>query len=542
MAVPIRPEDLPSKPGGIVAADSAIIFDDGDGVWKGTPPQIVAAATPAVLGVNGGAELVGFIQGEAGAVATTVQDKLREIISIKDYGAACDAVVDAFGVVTGTDDTAAAQTALDALIAGSIPALYVPGMCRVTDTLSLAEIEAQGGVLYGSSRGGSGFIFDMTNKPGLEVTSRFFSRYSVRDLTFTFAVLPSAGHTDACIFRLLAHDDPGPPEDSFYNNDWTNITAENYYLFIDVDTAIFWGASIAKSWFGDCIQGIIKSTDGTGKPNIRIESTYVLAPSCTGILFDLAGASITFANLEANQLNSGATIWKDTSGKCAIETVYLEIALYTTGTSYLFDGQSSICRGGLLSLSTVEVSDGANLTVFRCNELGDSHFDINLLEIVNEDLNTTGTLYVALLAATGKVCHIHQLKATLSAQLKLGDYASETPDYIVVDDWIDPTRRLFITGDVTLPYDGPHTIIALALGGNSIVTLPEHRVAQAACQLYGGWTRRIVKTDTANSLTVNDATGATVASIANGAVGVIEPYWSRSNGAGALGYFYDINP
>jgi len=74
-------------------------------------------------------EFVTFIQSGTGAVATTVQAKLRETVSVKDFGATGDGV---------TDDTAAIQAAIDSLYSGTIQGgtLFFPkGTYKVTSSI-----------------------------------------------------------------------------------------------------------------------------------------------------------------------------------------------------------------------------------------------------------------------------------------------------------------------------------------------------------------------------------------------------------------------
>lgn len=65
------------------------------------------------LAANAGATLMGFIQAGAGAIKRTVQDKLRDSVNVKDFGAVGDGA---------TDDTAAIQAAMTASVCVEIPA------------------------------------------------------------------------------------------------------------------------------------------------------------------------------------------------------------------------------------------------------------------------------------------------------------------------------------------------------------------------------------------------------------------------------------
>ena len=76
------------------------------------------------LGASSGSSRIGFLQSGTGAVATTVQAKLRQTVSVKDFGAVGDGAV---------DDTAAIQAALDAH-----NSVYIPsGNYKITQVLRI---------------------------------------------------------------------------------------------------------------------------------------------------------------------------------------------------------------------------------------------------------------------------------------------------------------------------------------------------------------------------------------------------------------------
>jgi parallel beta-helix repeat protein len=91
-------------------------------IWTVDNIDVISALT--TLAASNGSSLVGYVQTGTGAVATTVQARLRQSLSVKDFGATGDG---------STDDTTAIQNALNA---GTGRSVYFPaGTYRISTTL-----------------------------------------------------------------------------------------------------------------------------------------------------------------------------------------------------------------------------------------------------------------------------------------------------------------------------------------------------------------------------------------------------------------------
>lgn len=84
-----------------------------------------------------------------GAVARTVADKLYDMISVKDFGAAGDGV---------TDDTDAIQAAIDAIETTGFGGLlwFPPGVYKITDTLQIGLVNVRSALFVGAGQGREG--------------------------------------------------------------------------------------------------------------------------------------------------------------------------------------------------------------------------------------------------------------------------------------------------------------------------------------------------------------------------------------------------
>jgi len=140
--------DLPASPvlPGRAARAGALLAFDG-------------AGNPTVrLPVNEEA-LSTYLPSGPGAVARPIRDKLADAVSVKDFGAAGDGIV---------DDTLAVQAALTAATAVHLP----PGTYRVSNTITVGYGQTLSGAGQSSILRASGFGFDLLHLPDGYATVR----------------------------------------------------------------------------------------------------------------------------------------------------------------------------------------------------------------------------------------------------------------------------------------------------------------------------------------------------------------------------------
>jgi len=158
------------------------------------------------LAASSGSSLIGFIQ--TGATTTrTVESKLRDVVSVKDFGAVGDG---------STDDTTAIQNAINAM-QGSGAQIYFPkGTYIVSSTLNVT-----GGLsFYGESRYGVSIKWTSTTLTVISVNTD--GQVSFEKITFLGPVSATAGN----IITLT-----GPTQNLFsFVNDCTFTQGYNQFV------------------------------------------------------------------------------------------------------------------------------------------------------------------------------------------------------------------------------------------------------------------------------------------------------------------------
>ena len=272
---------------------------------------------------------VSFLQAGTGAVQRTVQSKLRDVVSVKDFGAVGDGV---------TDDTAAIQAAI-ASSAQGLDVFFPTGTYKVTSAITLPT-----GRAMRFSGTGAGSI----------ITSTGLSTVFYRNTRGDFVEIDSLVFTGSSpAFYYDAQDTPLPWNEQFYEYKITNC---RFLQFVGTYHLKFHGAReglISNCYFqnGDGIYTdftinceitncIWKNTTYgirafTGTEGVRLVGSTMLGcgigiwfgSDCTGL--SLVGSMIDYCDIGV-QIDSATAV--DISG-CYISSRTIDPALFVIKTT-----------------------------------------------------------------------------------------------------------------------------------------------------------------------------------------------------------------
>lgn len=453
-------------------------------------------------------------------------------INAKNYGAVGDGV---------TDDTTALQNAITACIGtGTLTPkpLYIPaGNYLISGSLNV--LTGNSGLLtgwhvFGDSRYTTTITQNTDNTPIFLCAPSLMHSCLFEHMTLTFTNMQT-GHTSGNVFSFT-----GTGANDIYNSRWYNISAQNFYHFMDCPSVLFWGNDYEFCWFGDFAHGINNIQGSAGEPRCSFRNLYISCASATGILFNHNAVSARFDNIEVNGANSGALMLYDGAGGTAIISHWaLEVAHYSTTNVNLWDIPNGYLKAEWIYANTLTIDTGINVFGFN-NSGAASRVDVERFDVTFA--SNAGAFYLNRGGAPNNPNRFRYLNGmafnagsagSAVCQLTLVS-ASTAADNLIVEDWAD-TGRVNITNnaDVTLSAGSAYLqIFSTPLTADRTLTLPESR-SNSGNNLYSGRRFRVVREHSASAafaLNIKDIAGTTLATIASSTSGLVELTWTRDLG------------
>jgi hypothetical protein len=361
---------------------------------------------------SGNANDISYTLTAAGATAQTVQTKLEQYISVKDFGAVGDGVA---------DDTAEIQAAIDAVIASGGGMLYIPaGTYKTTSALTVSDaskINIQGAGKYITvitRANNTGPILILENASGLTTGNGYYFEWGSFKLTYTTPSLTTDTNAIGMSFELGT----GLNNYGYVNFRFTSIEIAGAYICVSNDHGAgappnVWGWTWDDMVFSNFASRAIYFTNGgsggfpackgghwyiQGRSGLTYTSALVYIDSADGILLDVVEVNIA-------KMNADSMFYFVGSSRSVVISVLRCEAIEILGNSifaFVFNSSGDTVLSSVV-VSGIVVSDGVTASVGRLTNTGfGSIGGVAADNITRPGGGTTGRLIANQADAAGK--------------------------------------------------------------------------------------------------------------------------------------------
>lgn len=328
-----------------------------------------------------GSALVGY-HGGAATVGRSVQSRLRDFTTVRDFGAVGDGIA---------DDTVALQAAINAAITTTGGRLIFPrGTYKISAKLIVPV--SYGWVIEGASRLGTRIVQHAANTPILSFEGNGTWGWAVRGLQFSWNTPQPAANTSAVAIRFGT----GTAGHTFFQFEIADCTFEKGFRGIAADPSAspsLWGFTVRNCNFANSMTGaavFAVPNPAVGQPNIAIEKCLIDAASASEEALRISMADvISLRHIEfLNGAAPAALMQISTSFAVTISDCKSENYNVGATGAQLFKFSQCNVRAFNLSVNGLLGSGGGSYFLF-----GNTNTSMSIFGITAGESLTGGTLY-----------------------------------------------------------------------------------------------------------------------------------------------------
>ena len=283
-----------------------------------TSDPITVGTTNVALAVAFNAAAATFTPSGTGATSTTVQAKLREFRSVKDFGATGDGT---------TDDTTAIQAAITAVIGTGGWLFFPDGTYKITSALTIGA--SSGWRITGWSRGGA-IISQATSNTGIfTLTACDTHSWQISDLTLTWASAQTSSNTSSIAIYMSGAT--GTVANGYYNWQVKRVTFSNGFRAINANETVqlaVWGFKVAECQHYNTMSGAfvrVIPSPSIGLPNLNISNNYIKCDSLVEQAINILGANGLVMN--SNEFNNGTVSSSGMNASVVLLTSCIDVVI-----------------------------------------------------------------------------------------------------------------------------------------------------------------------------------------------------------------------